>query len=392
MAEETPSWPRALARGLASAGRRGLGRDDEVDGSAGTVSVAFLANLVVAAAKYIGFLLAGSSSLLAEAFHSTAVPVNQGVLLRGNISAQRPESPQHPFGHGPERCFWAFVVAIAIFGIGSVLSIGRGVLALTGSGHHAITQPVIIFAALSVGLLMGGWSFVVAAKQSYRDKGTLSYWQYVRQARDPEIPVVLGEDSAAMVGLLFAYLGVALTLVTGNEVFDAIASILIGLLLTTVSFILAREMKGLLVGAPATPSEAEQIDSVLADEEAVRDVVYVRACTWAPRTCSWSPRWCSTRACGRPTSPPPSTGWKAASGTGWARQGSSRSSPSSPNAPTSRARGTSPATAGRSDVGCCAGAVPAAPEEVRRWIPTRSRPRRRRARAAGATTSLWPAG
>lgn len=155
-----------------------------------------------------------------------------------------------------------------------MLSIGRGVLALTGGGEEAI-DPIVPLAALTVGLLMDGWSFLVGLRQSRTEKGAASYWRYIQDSKNPEVPVVLLEDSAALVGLLFAYLGVGLAALTGNAVYDATASILIGLLLATISLVLARKMKSLLIGEAATPQEEERIRTALAGHP--RDVVYFRS-------------------------------------------------------------------------------------------------------------------
>ncbi len=277
-----PSWTRALGRGMLSGVRTTFtNRSDNAAGSVRTVSMAFLANLVVALAKYTGFFLSGSSALLAESVHSTAVTINQGLLLRGNLAGQRRATPQHPFGFGQARYFWAFVVSIVIFGVGAVLSFGRGALALAGEGH-GIEQPAIPLAALTVGLVMDGWSFVIAVRQSRAEKGALSYRQYVARSKNPEVPVVLLEDSAAMVGLLFAYLGVGLAALTGREIFDAIASLFIGLLLATISFVLAREMQSLLIGESATPQEEAQIHAALTGHEHARDLIYFRSLYLGP--------------------------------------------------------------------------------------------------------------
>lgn len=280
--EEIPSWPRAFGRGLASALRRSFrGRSDDVDGSIRTVSVAFLANLVVAAAKYFAFIMSGSSSILAEALHSTSVTVNQALLLRGRLSSMHPPTQLHPFGFGQARYFWAFVVSVVIFGIGAVLSIGHGILAL-GAPSHVLSSPWIPIAALTVGLIMDGSSFLQAITQARRDKGELSYWQYVKQSKNPEIPMVMLEDSAAVLGLGFAYAGITLSVLTGNGVYDAIGSIMIGLLLAAISFIMAREMKGLLLGEGATPEQEEAIRDVLTGNDGVRDVVYFRSLHLGP--------------------------------------------------------------------------------------------------------------
>lgn len=157
-----------------------------------------------------------------------------------------------------------------------MLSIGRGVLALSGREHETL-QPLVPLAALTVGLLMDGWSFLVGTRQARRDKGPLSYWQYIQQSKTPEVPVVVLEDTAALVGLFFAYLGVGLTVLTGNPVFDATASILIGLLPATISLILAREMRSLLIGEAATAEEQDEIRSAIIEHSEVCDIVYFRS-------------------------------------------------------------------------------------------------------------------
>jgi cation diffusion facilitator family transporter len=258
-----------------------VGHSDDVDGTVRTVSVAFLANLVVAAAKYVAFFVSGSSAVLAESVHSTATTANQALLLRGRLRSDRAATVQHPFGYGQERYFWAFLVAVVMFGLGSVVSIGRGVLELAAGAGEPF-DPILPLVGLTVGLLMDGWSFLVARKQAGRDKGDQSYRQYVERSKDPEVPVVLLEDSAAMVGLLFAYTGVGLTWLTGSRVYDAVASILIGLLLAAVSIVLAREMKSLLIGESAPPEERREIETAIADHAGTRNLGYVRTLYLGP--------------------------------------------------------------------------------------------------------------
>lgn len=279
---DIPSWPSALLHGLLSAARRTFRRrEDDVDGSIRTVAVAFLSNFVVMVAKYIGFLLSGSSALLAESVHSTAVTINQALLLRGTLTAMRPATRQHPFGFGRARYFWAFVVAVVIFGIGSVISIGRGILALGGEGE-TIAHPIIPFAGLTVGLVMDGSSFLVARRQMSEEKGRLSYWQFIRRSHNPEVPVVLLEDTAALIGLFFAYLGVGLAVVTGNSLYDALASIMIGILLAVVAFILAREMSSLLIGESGSPEQQERLEQLFGGHDDVESVRYVRTVYLGP--------------------------------------------------------------------------------------------------------------
>ncbi len=275
--QQPMSYGQALGRGLVSAATD----NDDVGPGVRTVAVAFMANLVVALAKYAGFLLVQSSALLAEAFHSTATTANQALLLRGRLVGDRAEDAQHPFGYGRARYFWAFVVAIVMFGIGSTLSIGRGVLALLGPGE-GIGTAWIPLAALTVGLLSDGSSFLVAFRQTRRERGDHGYFEHLRRSKDPEVMMVFMEDFAALIGLAFAYTGVILTLITGNHVYDAVASICIGLLLAAVAFFLAREMRSLLLGESALPEHQEQLVDALGSHPAVDDVVYVRTLHLGP--------------------------------------------------------------------------------------------------------------
>lgn len=269
---DVPPWPRAYLRGM----RAALPGDADADPGIRTVSVAFTGNLAVAVAKWAGTLISGSPALLAESLHSTAVTVNQALLLQGQLTSMRPATREHPFGYGQARYFWAFIVSIAIFGLGAVLSVGRGLLALT-DGHNEPVHLLVPYVTLGVGLIMDGWSFVVGTRQAHAEKGELSYWQYIRRSKNPEVPVVVLEDTAALIGLFLAYLGIGLSVLTGREVFDDVASILIGLLLATIAFILAREMKSLLIGESAGPDEEDRIRAALSEHEQVCEIVYFRS-------------------------------------------------------------------------------------------------------------------
>lgn len=281
-----PSWARAVAIGLLESGKGlfgGTPTDRQgVDGSVRTVATAFASNLLVAVSKLAAFLVSGSSAVMAEAVHSTAVTVNQALMLRGTLTARRPATPEHPFGLGQLRYFWGFVVAVVMFGVGSVVSVGRGVLALTGPGTERIGHPWLPLAALTVGLLLDGWSFLTARRQARQDKGRLSYAQYVRRAKDPEVPVVLLEDSAALAGLAVAYTAVGLSVLTGDPVWDGIGSLLVGLLLAVVSFLLAREMRSLLIGESADPEVQQLLHDTLAAGRGVRRVLGTRTLHLGP--------------------------------------------------------------------------------------------------------------
>ncbi|HET7312778.1 cation diffusion facilitator family transporter [Salinisphaera sp.] len=277
--DSIPPWHRALLGGAISAIP---GTREKHDGEINTVAVAFFANLVVALAKFGGYFVVHSSALLAEAIHSTAVTINQGLMLRGQLTARHLATTEHPFGFGRERYFWGFMVSVVMFGIGAVLSIGRGVLAIASGEEHEIALIWVPYAALTVGLVMDGTSLLQAIRQTRRSKGDLSYRQYIKRAKSPEAPLVLLEDSAAMFGLFFAYGGITLSLITGNNIYDGIASILVGLVLTAVSWILASRMKSLLIGESALPEEMDAIREALTGPEEVREVLYIRTLYLSP--------------------------------------------------------------------------------------------------------------
>lgn len=278
--ESAPSWPRALIGGAFSAIP---GAKEQYDGAIRTVAVAFFANLTVAISKFAGFLVVPSSALLAEGIHSTAVTINQGLMLRGRLNSNLPATPEYSFGFGRERYFWGLMVSVVMFGFGAVLSAGRGVLALLGDGgHHEMALIWVPYAALTVGLVMDGSSLLQGLREARREKGDFSLWAYIKRARNPEVPVVIMEDSAAMVGLFFAYVGITLAIVTGNAMYDGIASILIGCVLAVVAGILGWKMKALLVGQSALPEERDLINKVLSEHKNTREVIYARSLYLAP--------------------------------------------------------------------------------------------------------------
>lgn len=249
-----------------------------MEGGVKTVVVAFFTNLTLAIAKFVAFFT-GSSSLLAEAFHSTAVTTNQGLLYYGHRSSQRKPTATHEFGYGRERYFWSFVVSFLVFNVGALVALYEAYHKWT---HPApISSPLIAYGVLTLALLLDGASLVVALRQAKGEKKG-SYWQYVRRTRNPEVPVVMLEDSGAVLGLLFAFAGITLTLVTGDARFDALGSAAIGILLATIAFLLAREMRSLLIGESATPDEKEAIEQVLGGDPRVREVVSLRTMYLGP--------------------------------------------------------------------------------------------------------------
>jgi cation diffusion facilitator family transporter len=244
--------------------------------SRGTVLLALSANLAVAIAKTGAGLLTLSSAMLSEAAHSWADTTNQVFLLLALKRAGRPADTTHPFGYGKERYFWSLIAAVAIFVSGAGFSIYEGVQTVLGHGAEAtrlwINYPVLVIAAVLEGL-----SLRQAAKQMRNETARTqrSLAAYLRTPRDPTVNSVLLEDSAAIVGLVIAAIGVALHQITGSAVWDGAASLAIGALLLSVVFVLARACEGLLIGKQADPRLLREIESWLENQEEVDDLVDV---------------------------------------------------------------------------------------------------------------------
>ncbi|HET8779915.1 MAG TPA: cation diffusion facilitator family transporter [Agromyces sp.] len=239
--------------------------------SGGTKAIiaAFLANTGIAITKFIAWFFSGSSSMLAEAVHSVADAGNQLLLIFGGRQARRKADKEHPFGYGRERYVYAFVVAIILFSVGGVFSIYEGIDKL--QHPHALDVPWLPILVLSIAIVLESFSLRTAVKESNHVRGKLSWIQFVRRAKAPELPVVLLEDIAALLGLIFAFIGVGLTILTGNPLFDAIGTLFIGALLIVVAIVLGIETKSLLVGEGATDTDLEKIEqAILAGDEAER--------------------------------------------------------------------------------------------------------------------------
>ena len=217
------------------------------DSEGGKAIVAALAaNAGIAVAKFVGFAITGSSSMLAEGVHSVADTGNQGLLLLGRKRASREATAKHPFGYGRDRFFYSFVVALMLFTLGSVFALYEGIHKL--SDPEELTSPVVAVGILVVAIALESYSFRTAVHESREIKGDASWWGFIRQSVNPELPVVLLEDFGALVGLVLALGGVGLTVATGNPVWDAIGTICIGSLLGVIAVVLIVETKSLLIG------------------------------------------------------------------------------------------------------------------------------------------------
>lgn len=233
--------------------------ESDPHGSGRAIAAAFLANLAIAVAKFAGFLITGSSSLLAESIHSVADSSNQGLLALGGRRARQPPTPLHPFGYGRSRYFWAFVVAVVLFSLGGLFSLYEGYHKV--ADPHEITSPAVAYAIFGVAIVFEAFALRTAVRHATPARGTRSWLEFVRTSRSPELPVLLLEDSGALIGLLFATAGVTLSLLTGNPVFDGLGTIAIGILLVLIAVVLASEMKSLLLGEAASPEMIRQIEA-----------------------------------------------------------------------------------------------------------------------------------
>ncbi|MGK4594431.1 cation diffusion facilitator family transporter [Amycolatopsis sp. w19] len=242
-------------------------------GGTKAIIAALVANAGIAAAKFTGFLITGSSSMLAESVHSLADTSNQGLLLLGQKTSQRKATRAHPFGFGRDRYFYSFIVALMLFSLGSVFALYEGIHKI--SHPEDLTSPLVAVGILVVAIGLESYSFYTAIQESKKIKGDAGWWAFIRQAKTPELPVVLLEDAGALLGLVFALAGVGLSVITGNPVWDGIGTVTIGLLLGIIAIILIIEMKSLLIGEGASEADLDVIVDELAAGKVER-VIHIR--------------------------------------------------------------------------------------------------------------------
>ena len=241
--------------------------------SGGTKAVlaALFANAGIAVAKFVGFLVTRSSSMLAESVHSLADSTNQALLLFGGRRAKRPATPEHPFGYARERYFWSFVVAMVLFALGSAFALFEGIEKVRHP--HEVKGLGWAIGILLFGIVLEGFSFRTAIVESNRVRGGASWRRFVRHA---ELPVVLLEDLGALIGLVLALVAVVLAEVTGEPRWDGAGTVAIGLLLGVIAIVLAKEMKSLLIGESAGRSDRAAIESTIAGAPGVVGVEHLR--------------------------------------------------------------------------------------------------------------------
>lgn len=250
------------------------------EGSRKAIIAAFFANLGIAIAKLVGFLLTGSAGLLAEAGHSAADTGNQGLLMFGSKRGHRPADSAHPFGYGPERYFWSFVVALVLFSMGGLFALYEGIQKL--ADPHEVDNALIAYAILGFAITLEGFSLATAVKEANHVRHGRSWWNFIRTSKAPELPVVLLEDVGAEIGLLCALGGLTMAEITGNARWDAVGSIVIGLLLVAIAIILAVEMKGLLIGEAASDEHLDAVRVALVGADKVNGIIHMRTMHLGP--------------------------------------------------------------------------------------------------------------
>jgi cation diffusion facilitator family transporter len=252
-----------------------------VSASGGTKAVlaALGANLGIAVIKFIAFALTGSSSMLAEGVHSLVDSGNQGLLLHGGRSARRRATPEHPFGFGRDRYVYGFLVALMLFSAGGLFALYEGIEKIRHP-HH-LSDPAVAFVVLLVAIGLESFSLRTAIRESRHLKGEDTWPGFIRHAKNPELPVVLLEDIAALTGLAFALAGVGLAVLTDDPVWDGIGTCAIGVLLITVALVLVIETKSLLVGEAAAPADLARIEAGLVGEGVDR-IIHLRTMHLGP--------------------------------------------------------------------------------------------------------------
>ena len=245
------------------------------DGSRKAIFAAFFANLGIAISKFIGFLITGSASLLAETIHSAADTGNQLLLFLGGQRARKSATPQHPFGYGRERYFWSFAVALVLFSMGGMFALYEGIQKFRDP--HEVENLGVAIGILVFAIALESFSLRTAVKEAnhVRLPGT-NWWRFIRGTKQPELPVVLLEDVGALVGLVFALGGVLMARTTDDARWDAVGSISIGVLLIVIAIILVVEMKSLLIGESASADMREAIIAAIESSEHVDSLIHIR--------------------------------------------------------------------------------------------------------------------
>ena len=250
------------------------------EGSTRAIFAALGANIGIAATKFIAAAFSGSASMLAEAIHSCADSGNQVLLLVGGRRSKRDATPAHPFGYGRSRYIYAFMVSIVLFSIGGMFSIIEGINKL--SEPHELEMVWLPLTVLGVSIVLESFSLTAALRAAKEERGDNSLIQFIRHAKSPELPVVMLEDIAALIGLVLAFAGVGLTALTHNPIWDAIGTLSIGALLVAVAVVLGIETSSLLGGEGATAQDNTIIAEALKNSDGVEDIIHMKTLYLGP--------------------------------------------------------------------------------------------------------------
>ncbi|MFV5403844.1 cation diffusion facilitator family transporter [Acinetobacter sp. 228] len=231
------------------------------------VYAAMFGNLAIALVKFVAAYITNSSAMLSEAVHSVVDTLNEILLLYGMKKAKKPGDVKHPFGYGRELYFWAFIVALLVFALGAIVSILQGIYHIIQP--EEMQNPMINYIVLGIAILCEGFSWLVALKTFRKQKGNMGYFEAFRRSKDPTTFTVLFEDTAALIGLVIALVGIFLAHQLNIPELDGVASILIGVVLAVSAWFLARETKGLLLGETADPKLRENVLNIAQQDAAV---------------------------------------------------------------------------------------------------------------------------
>jgi cation diffusion facilitator family transporter len=255
------------------------------------VVAALLANTGIAITKFVAFALTGASSMLAEGIHSVADSGNQVLLLLGGRQAKKEATPEHPFGYGRERYIYSFLVSIVLFSVGGLFALYEAYHKFhevhEAHGHPADSiidsrwwwVPIVV---LLIAIVLEGFSFRTAIRETSKIKGSSSYPQFIRRAKQPELPVILLEDFAALIGLVFALVGVGMSMLTSSLYWDVAGTAMIGILLVSVAVVLGVETKSLLIGESASPEAQARILAALTQTEGIDRVIHMKTLHLGP--------------------------------------------------------------------------------------------------------------
>ncbi len=241
---------------------------------------ALIANFLIAVTKFIAAGITGSSAMISEGIHSVVDAGNEVLLLYGLKQSKKPATEKRPFGNGKELYFWAFIVSVLIFAVGGGISFYEGITHL--QHPEVIRAPKWNYIVLGFAFVFDGISFITAIREFNRQRGAVPFWKAVRVSKDPSTFVVLFEDAADVLGLIVAFLGIYLGHLYQNPIFDGAASMIIGVILTGISIILARESRSLLMGESADPKLLSRVAGLVNGDPAIRQISHALSTYMGP--------------------------------------------------------------------------------------------------------------